>query len=268
MFDQTPNPKDESQPLAPNSGRGPVEAQNTVPPPSNLPQMSNTPQTDPVSQAAPKAPQVEDIFSETEAVSQPQIAGPTQPGQASQMPISNQDFGGKSIFDNKVLIAIIAVVILAVIAGVVWFVASYLIGGESSPVDTNQNTNINEASNNNSTNNTNQAINNTSNTNTNINTNNNFNDNENINTNTNENIVIEKDSDNDGLSDKEERLLGTDPYNFDTDGDGLTDYAEVRIYKTDPLNPDTDGDGYSDGDEVINGFDPNKGGGARLFDVP
>jgi len=58
------------------------------------------------------------------------------------------------------------------------------------------------------------------------------------------------DSDCDGLTDDEERKLGTDPYNPDTDGDGLTDYQEVRIYFTNPLNPDTDGDGRTDYEEV------------------
>jgi hypothetical protein len=76
------------------------------------------------------------------------------------------------------------------------------------------------------------------------------------------------DSDGDGLSDEEERQLGTDPARADTDIDGLTDRAEIKVYKTDPLNPDTDGDGYLDGDEVINGFDPLLPGSARLFQVP
>ena len=58
------------------------------------------------------------------------------------------------------------------------------------------------------------------------------------------------DSDGDGLTDREEVMLGTDPFNPDTDGDGLTDGEEVHKYHTDPLNPDTDGDGLSDGAEV------------------
>lgn len=36
------------------------------------------------------------------------------------------------------------------------------------------------------------------------------------------------DSDQDGLSDAEEKTLGTDPYNADTDGDGYSDGAEVK----------------------------------------
>ncbi|MDP4114574.1 MAG: OmpA family protein [Bacteroidota bacterium] len=59
------------------------------------------------------------------------------------------------------------------------------------------------------------------------------------------------DSDNDGLLNKDEKSLGTDPKNPDTDGDGLSDGDEVLKYKTDPLLKDTDHDGLSDGDEVL-----------------
>ncbi|MGI6495478.1 MAG: outer membrane beta-barrel protein [Kiritimatiellia bacterium] len=58
------------------------------------------------------------------------------------------------------------------------------------------------------------------------------------------------DSDGDGLSDLREEELGTDPYDPDTDKDGLTDGEEVLTYKTDPLNPDSDYDGLLDGEEV------------------
>lgn len=64
-------------------------------------------------------------------------------------------------------------------------------------------------------------------------------------------IVQEGDDDNDGLSNYLEKLLGTDPNNPDTDGDGLTDWDEIYIYETDPLKYDTDGDEISDGDEVL-----------------
>ncbi len=59
-----------------------------------------------------------------------------------------------------------------------------------------------------------------------------------------------KDSDADGLLDDEERTIGTDPFDPDTDKDGLKDGAEVHTHKTDPLNPDTDSDGLLDGVEV------------------
>ena len=58
------------------------------------------------------------------------------------------------------------------------------------------------------------------------------------------------DIDGDKLLNDEERTLGTDPRNPDTDGDGLKDGEEVLTYKTNPLNPDTDGDGLKDGEEV------------------
>jgi len=65
------------------------------------------------------------------------------------------------------------------------------------------------------------------------------------------------DTDSDGLSDAEEKKLGTDINAIDTDHDGLSDYEEVKIYHTNPLKADTDGDGYSDGAEVKSGYNPN-----------
>lgn len=43
----------------------------------------------------------------------------------------------------------------------------------------------------------------------------------------------------------------------DSDGDGLSN-EEERLYGTDPFNKDTDGDGYSDGVEVKGGYNPLK----------
>jgi hypothetical protein len=43
--------------------------------------------------------------------------------------------------------------------------------------------------------------------------------------------------------------VGTDPTNWDSDGDGLNDGHEVAA-RSDPNNPDTDGDGLLDGQEV------------------
>ena len=67
------------------------------------------------------------------------------------------------------------------------------------------------------------------------------------------------DTDGDGLTDKEEEELGTDPALVDTDGDGLSDLEE-RDLGTDGTQFDTDGDGYSDYDEVQAGTDPTDGG--------
>ena len=47
--------------------------------------------------------------------------------------------------------------------------------------------------------------------------------------------VNTRDSDNDGLTDLEEFALGTDPINWDTDGDGLPDGYEVHYLQSDPL---------------------------------
>lgn len=58
------------------------------------------------------------------------------------------------------------------------------------------------------------------------------------------------DTDRDGLPDVEEEQYKTDPYDPDTDKDGLLDGEEVKTWLTDPLNPDSDYDLLKDGDEV------------------
>lgn len=60
------------------------------------------------------------------------------------------------------------------------------------------------------------------------------------------------DTDNDGLSDEEEQMFGTEPNNPDTDGDGIGDYLEITI-GFDPLSIDSDGNGIVDGDEDFDG---------------
>jgi hypothetical protein len=62
--------------------------------------------------------------------------------------------------------------------------------------------------------------------------------------------ACDDDADGDGLSSAQEAAHGTDPLKADTDGDGLTDSAEVNIYYTNPVQADTDGDGLTDGAEV------------------
>jgi len=58
------------------------------------------------------------------------------------------------------------------------------------------------------------------------------------------------DTDQDGITDDQEIILGSDANNPDTDGDGLLDGEEVTVFRTDPTNVDTDGDTLQDGAEV------------------
>lgn len=67
----------------------------------------------------------------------------------------------------------------------------------------------------------------------------------------------QEDPDGDGLTNQEERELGTAPLNPDSDSDGLNDKEELDTFGSDPLQPDTDGDGLNDGTEKQLGTDPN-----------
>jgi hypothetical protein len=64
---------------------------------------------------------------------------------------------------------------------------------------------------------------------------------------------VKADSDDDGLSDAEEKAAGSHPLMTDSDTDGLTDIQELRLSRTSPVNPDTDGDGQEDGSEDPDG---------------
>lgn len=44
---------------------------------------------------------------------------------------------------------------------------------------------------------------------------------------------------------------------IDIDDDGVSNIDELNLYKTDPYKWDSDGDGYSDGWEILNGYNPN-----------
>jgi hypothetical protein len=61
--------------------------------------------------------------------------------------------------------------------------------------------------------------------------------------------IAARDTDNDGVTDNEERHGGIDPRQPDTDGDTLTDNEEWNIIFSDPAHQDSDGDGTQDGFE-------------------
>ena len=66
-----------------------------------------------------------------------------------------------------------------------------------------------------------------------------------------------RDTDRDGLRDGAEvRRHHTNPRRKDTDRDGLRDRAEIRRHHTNPRKRDTDGDGHGDGAEIRAGTDP------------
>lgn len=81
------------------------------------------------------------------------------------------------------------------------------------------------------------------------------------------------DPDRDKLPNYLEKRFRTRPVRADTDGDGLTDYQELRFYGTDPRKADTDNDGISDGEEIHRyGTNPRiperKGDGEPRVDNP
>jgi hypothetical protein len=63
------------------------------------------------------------------------------------------------------------------------------------------------------------------------------------------------DPDNDGLDGDEELAIGTDPNNWDSNGNGLADGPEY-FAGYDPINQDTDGDRVSNAEELTLGTDP------------
>ena len=63
------------------------------------------------------------------------------------------------------------------------------------------------------------------------------------------------DEDGDGLTNAEELALGTDPYDADTNDDGMLDSVAVRSGRS-ATDPDMDGDGLTNAAELVAGTDP------------
>ncbi|MFH0819947.1 MAG: hypothetical protein V1892_02865 [bacterium] len=192
-----------------------------------------------------KQNEVDDIFSSTESASKTQpisnLKRATRAisaglgGQRSISQSENSGNSGGSGWGKKILIMAVVVIVASAGAALAWFLLS------KSPAGT---PGVNNISNINENQPTGETLKNTG-----------------------GNYVNQKiDADTDGLTNEEEKKLGTDPNKADSDNDDLLDREEVKTYQTDPLNPDTDGDGYKDGEEVRTGNNPK--GPGRLFEIP
>ncbi len=62
-----------------------------------------------------------------------------------------------------------------------------------------------------------------------------------------------EDLEGDGVANFYEQFYGADPFDSDTDGDGLPDAYEIRVTTTRPDDVDTDGDGVTDPDADLDG---------------
>ena len=185
----------------------------------------------------------------------------------SNMPQSSGGGGGKKIF-----IIVIAIVVLLLIGGGAYAFLNYdKLFGPKTPANNNVSL-VNDSS----VGNLNNAnVNANANTNGNVNSggfgNLNQNGNSagnlnggNSNSNANTNSPLNSNSNTNAAN---SNINATSPLtpSKDTDEDGLTD-SEEAVYQTNVNMKDTDGDSYYDGAEVASGFDPAKGGGAKLAD--
>lgn len=63
-------------------------------------------------------------------------------------------------------------------------------------------------------------------------------------------LMLSRDTDQDGISDYDEKTYGTNPRNADTDDDSISDFDELTYVYSDPTIQDSDDDGLADGLEV------------------
>jgi len=182
--------------------------------------------------------QVEDIFAETDktAPQTPRAKQPTAGRPAAAEPVSPN---GGAVKKSKAPIFVLLVFVVIILLGVGWLVLSGTILNQNKEAAVNS---------------SNSAASDTVLVNTNA---------QSVDLPTINNEIV--DTDGDGLTDEEERALGTSITNNDSDNDGLFDREEVEVYKTDPLKKDTDGDGNDDGEEVASGYNPN--GTGKLLDL-
>jgi len=180
------------------------------------------------------APQVDDMFSETEEVTEP-VKTEYSTGAAGR---AINEASNKEVVDpdelfkedglsgkQKIILIVVAVLVVALLAAGGYLLYAYLNDSETTVADVN----------------TNQTV------------------NKNINENINENVNFLNANDvvaNVNLANTNVEDLNLNVNTIkDADADGLSDADEIR-YGTDMNNADSDGDGYTDGDEVANGYNP------------
>jgi len=65
-----------------------------------------------------------------------------------------------------------------------------------------------------------------------------------------------------------DKIINKDKEFKDSDGDGLSDYDEINIYGSDPYDDDTDDDGIEDGEAILNGKHPVTGENLKDYFIP
>lgn len=182
----------------------------------------------PTSPKPPQTPQAPPVTlpEDEPAGAQENMVSDTMPDEDDHKDMNKKDgLSGK----QKIILIVVAVVVVAILAVGGYFLYDKMQEDGSPLENVIENLNVVPAANEN----TNSILNLNKNTNVvaNVNLNEAVNENENLNAN--DNVNLFKDADNDGLTDEEEVLYGTDA-----------------------TNPDTDGDGYLDGEEVDSGYNP------------